>query len=574
MEIMMKWKYREKAVMEEALIRELKDAMGLPDYMLAVFAGRGIDTVEKARDMFNIDSAPLNSPYLFEDMKKAVDRIEYAVKKGEKIVIYGDYDVDGVTAIVQLYLFFRDRLKYKKIDYYIPHRQDEGYGLNVEALGAIISGGAGLIVTVDCGISAKKEVEFCSSKGIDVIITDHHIPEGGTIPGGAFAVINPRVSLTYPDKDLSGAGVSYKLVCALAERFKIDIKDEYIEFAALGTIADIVPLSRENRIIARRGFKKIEKTTNPGLISLKAVSGIKEGAPISTFHVGFMLGPRINAAGRLEHANKAVELFICGDAQRAAVISGELNSVNDERKSLTNRTFEQAQKAVEKKFRPDDDFVITVYDPRWNAGILGLVASKIQKAFSRPAFVITKSDDGLIHGSARSLRGINIFEAISSAGQYLERYGGHKMAAGVTLKEENFEKFSAAVNSFLKDRLTAADFEEELLIDCPVTENVAIKDIRAFEMFQPWGEGNPRPLFSMTAVEVREVKLMKSNTMKFYAKSGAKYYNFIMFGYGDGDVSEVKPGVFLDVVFSPSINVWRDEESLVFTLEDYKVCTQ
>jgi single-stranded-DNA-specific exonuclease len=569
----MKWIYREQTSIDGELQQQLKKDMQLPDYMIRAFANRGINTIEKAREIFNMDSAPLNSPYLFEDMKKAVDRVEKAVKNREKIVIYGDYDVDGVTSIVELYLFFRDHLKYKNIEYYIPHRQDEGYGLNVEALDMIIKGGAGLIITVDCGISAKSEVEFCSQRSVDIIITDHHIPDGGTMPEKAFAIINPKLSRTYPDRELSGAGVAYKVVCAIAERFGIDIKDEYIEFAALGTIADIVPLSRENRIIARRGFKKIDATTNPGLLSLKAVSGIKPGAQISTFHVGFILGPRINAAGRLEHAKKAVELFISGDFNVTDRIANELNTVNEERKSIMNRTHEEAVKMLENKFDPEADFMIALYDPSWNAGILGLVASKVQKTFSRPAFILTKSDDGLIHGSARSVQMVNIFEAIKSAHAYLERYGGHKMAAGVTLKEENFDNFRNTVNAYLKKSMSRDDFEPVLTIDCPITESVAIKDIKIFDLLQPWGEGNPKPVFSMGAVEIREVKLMKSNTMKFYAKYGDKYYNFIMFGYKESDVSNIKPGVFLDAAFSPSINVWKEEESLIFTIEDYRICS-
>jgi len=567
----MKWIYRKPADMDAGLRRELKDRLHLPDFMIQAFANRGINSPESAVEIFSIDSAPLNSPYLFEDMKKAVDRIDAAVNKGEKIVIYGDYDVDGVTSIVELYLFFREHLKYGKIEYYIPHRQDEGYGLNIEALTQIISGGAGLIITVDCGISAKKEVDFCSLKGIDVIITDHHLPEEGSTPEKALAIINPKLSKTYPDRELSGARVAYKLICALADRFKADIKDDYLEFAALGTIADIVPLSRENRIIARRGFKKIDSTKNAGLLSLKSVSGIKPGTTVSTFHVGFILGPRINAAGRLEHAKKAVELFISGVREETDRIAGELDGVNEERKALMNRTQEEALKKADGGFNPENDFVIVLYDPAWNAGILGLVASKIQKKFCRPSFILSKGDDGFVHGSARSVPAVNIFEAIKSAHIWLERYGGHKMAAGITLKEENIEKFREAVNSYLKQNMKEADFEAVITIDCPITEAVTIKDIKAFDMLQPWGESNPKPVFSMAGIEIRDVKLMKSNTMKFYASCGGKFYNFILFGYKEGDVSRVRPGVFIEAAFFPSINTWRDEESLIFTVEDYKI---
>lgn len=567
----MRWIYAEDKKIDGALKAELKDKLNLPDYMIKSFVHRGIDTFEKAREVFEIDSAPLYPPSLFEDMDKTVCRIEKAIKLNEKIVIYGDYDVDGVTSIVELYLFFKNFVKYNNIDFYIPHRQDEGYGLNIEALDAIIKGGAGLIISVDCGISAAKEVDYCVKKGVDIIITDHHIPEKENIPMNAFAVINPKYSNKYPEKELSGAGVAYKLVCALAERFKIDIKNELIDFAAMGTIADIVPLTYENRIIARRGFKQIGRTTNAGLKALKEVSSIKPDAVISTYHVGFILGPRINAAGRLEHAKKAVELFISNDMEKVKIIAEELNNTNEDRKSIMNKTHAQAMAMLKDKFSVDDDFIIVLYNPEWNAGIVGLVASKVLREYNRPVFILTKSDDGLIHGSARSVQSVDIFEAIKAAHGSLERYGGHKLAAGVTLKEENLPVFIKTVNDFLKASMKKEDFEPSLYIDDDIKEAINIKDIRVYDKLQPWGSGNKKPVFSLTGVEVRDVKLMKSNTMKFYARHGERYYNFLMFGHSEEDAAVIKAGQILDVAFSPTINTWRDEESLVLEVEDYKL---
>lgn len=567
----MRWIYAEDKGIDQNLKSELKDKLNLPDYMIKSFVNRGIDTFEKAKEVFEIDSAPLYPPSLFEDMAKTVTRIEKAVKDNEKIVIYGDYDVDGVTSIVELYLFFKNFVKYNNIDFYIPHRQDEGYGLNIEAIDAIIKDGAKLIITVDCGISALKEVEYCEKKGVDIIITDHHIPEEENVPKGAFAIINPKYSKTYPEKELSGAGVAYKLVCALAESMKIDIKNELIDFAAMGTIADIVPLTYENRIIARRGFKQIAKTTNTGLKALKDVAAIKPDAVISTYHVGFILGPRINAAGRLEHAKKAVELFISNDREEVAMIAEELNNTNEERKSVMNKTHAQAMEMLKGKFNCDDDFVIVLYNPEWNAGIVGLVASKVLREYNRPVFILTKSDDGLIHGSARSVTSVDIFEAIKVAHDSLERYGGHKLAAGVTMKEENLPAFIKTVNDYLKTKMKKEDFEPSLHVDDDINEAINIKDIKVYDKLQPWGVGNRKPVFTLTGVEVRDVKLMKSNTMKFYAKHKERYYNFLMFGHSDEDATTIKPGQILDVAFTPTINVWRDEESLVLEVEDYKL---
>jgi single-stranded-DNA-specific exonuclease len=566
----MRWQYAPEKPIDEGLKAELKGKLNLPDYIISAFVNRGIDSFEKAREVFEIDSAQLYPPQLFEDMEKTVSRIEKAVKENEKIVIYGDYDVDGVTSIVELYIFFTEFLKYRNIDYYIPHRQDEGYGLNIEALTQIIKDGARLIITVDCGISARSEVDFCVKNGVDIIITDHHIPEKDTTPDKAYSIINPKLSKTYPEKELSGAGVAYKLACALADKYKIDLKDNLLDFAAMGTIADIVPLTYENRIIARRGFKKIEKTTSAGLKALKNVAGIKPDAVISTYHVGFILGPRINAAGRLEHAKKAVELFVSGNSEDIERIASELNETNEERKSVMNKTHEQAMKMLKDNFDPDADFVILLYDPEWNAGIVGLVASKVLRAYNRPTFILTKSDDGLIHGSARSVHSVNIFEAIKTAHMHLERYGGHKLAAGVTLKEENFEGFKAAINSFLKSTMKREDFEPIIKIDSAVTEAISLKDIKIFDRLQPWGEGNPKPVFSLKDVEVRDVKLMKSNTMKFYGKAREKFYNFLLFGHSEEDAEKIKAGQIIDVAFTPTINVWKDEESLVLEVQDYK----
>ncbi len=566
----MNWQYAEEKNIDPILKAELKDKLQLPDYIVTAFINRGIDSFDRAREVFEIDSAPLYPPYLFEDMEKAVSRIEKAVKSNEKIVIYGDYDVDGVTAIVVLFLFFKNFLKYTNIDYYIPHRQDEGYGLNIDALTAIKAAGAGLIISVDCGISAKKEVEFCSVNNMDIIITDHHIPEGETTPDKAFAIINPKLSKKYPERELSGAGVAYKLLCALADRFKIDIKNEFLDFVALGTVADIVPLTYENRILARRGFKQIEKTTNIGLKKLKEVAGIKTDARISTYHVGFILGPRINAAGRLEHAKKAVELFVSDDAELVETIARELNETNEERKSVMNKTHEEAVKMLKDGYNPEEDFVIILYDSLWNAGIVGLVASKVVRSFNRPAFILTKSDDGLIHGSARSVHSVNIFEAIKSAHSHLERYGGHKLAAGITMKEANLNGFKGAVNAYLKKTFKKEDFEPVLKIDCMINEPLSLRDIKIFDKLQPWGEGNPKPVFSLNEVEVREVKLMKSNTMKFYGKVKDKFYNFLLFGYTEEQADDIKPGHIFDVAFTPTINVWKDEESLILEVQDIK----
>jgi single-stranded-DNA-specific exonuclease len=445
----MKWNIREVDDKNKAA-ENLKQKLNLPDYLVKIFINRGLDTYEKASEVFGIDSIKLNSPYLFEDMKKAVEVIKDSIAKKERITVYGDYDVDGVTSITVLYTFFRDYMKYENVSYYVPNRHQEGYGLNREALNSIIAGGTRLIITVDCGITSKEDVDFCVSKGVKVIVTDHHNPDPANVPSSAAAIINSKYSETYPDKDLSGVGTAYKLLCALADEFKIPVKDDFLDFVALGTIADIVPMSRENRIIVRRGLKKIENTPNEGLRALKEAAGLKNGAPVTAYHVGFVIGPRINAAGRIEHANKAVELFVSGDLAAIEDIAMELNATNEERKKLMKRMEEEAVSKIKDSFDPEKHFVIVLYDGSWNTGIVGLAASKIVAKFNRPAFILTDDSDGLAHGSARSVPAVDIYEALKNVEGHLVRYGGHRLAAGVSLKKEKIDDFREALNSYIK----------------------------------------------------------------------------------------------------------------------------
>ncbi|HDT15095.1 MAG TPA: single-stranded-DNA-specific exonuclease RecJ, partial [Firmicutes bacterium] len=460
----MKWITEEKNRQIDSE-KKLKERLGLPEYIIKAMINRGIDSPEKAEEMFNSEKIPLHSPFLFEQMDKAAERILSAVNKKEKITIYGDYDVDGVTAITILYLFLRDYLNAGNVEFYIPGRHDEGYGMNRDAAAGIVKGGTKLIITVDCGITSKDDVEFCVENGVDVIVTDHHMPGERTIPDKAFAILNPKYSENYPDKELSGAGVAYKLVCALGEKNGIVLGDDFLDFAALGTIADIVPLTPENRIIAVRGMRKMASPSNLGIRALKEAAGMKEGAVVSTFHMGFVLGPRINAAGRLEHAKKAVELFIGSDIEKIREAALGLNRINEERKAEAKKTGEQALEKLKGNFDPEKDFVIVLYDKNWNPGIVGLTASKILEKFDRPVFVMTMGEDGFVHGSARSVPTVNIYECLKAVDGIPERYGGHKLAAGVSIKEERIDEFREKINEYIKKNHTAEGFEKRINIE-------------------------------------------------------------------------------------------------------------
>ncbi len=566
----MKWIFADNSI-DEFFLSELKDKMKLPDYLIRVLINRGIDSIEKIERIFNIDRMNLNSPFLFEDMEKAIARIKKAMDNKEKIVIYGDYDVDGVTAIVILIKFFKEYYKYDNIDFYIPHRQEEGYGLNIDAIKILKDGGVSLIITVDCGISAKDEIEYCVRSGIDVIVTDHHIPDETNLPASAFAIINPKISSKYPDKDLSGVGVAYKLLCGMAEKSNIDLKDDFLEFVALGTVADVVPVSEENRIIIRRGLKKIKNTNNPGLIELKNVSGIANITEITPYHIGYILGPRINAAGRIEHAKQAVLLFLSKDTDEIKKIAQNLNSTNEERRKQMKDIEEQAIMLLNNKFKQNEDYIITLYNESWNAGIVGLVASRIAKQYNRPSFVLTKSEDGLVHGSGRSIPSVDLYDVLKNVEKFLIKFGGHKLAAGVSLKIEDIENFKKYSNNYLKSTKKIEDFEPQLYIDAKIKENINFRDIKTLDMLKPWGVGNPEPVFVMENVFIKEIKYFKNNTMKFYGIFGEKYYNFILYNYCEEDKNKIQQGQIINIAFTPVINLWNDEEEMIFEVKDVQV---
>jgi len=564
----MKWIFYNKNNID--LKNDLKKFFNYPDFILDVFINRGFDNYEKINKILNIDKYNFHSPFLFENMESAIKKIDNAIKNNKKITIYGDYDVDGVTAITVLIRFFKENIKYANIDYYIPNRHDEGYGLNNNAILYLKNNGTGLIITVDCGINSKEQIKFAKDNGIEIIITDHHIPDISKIPDAADAIINPKFSQKYPDKELSGVGVAYKLICALAEKNNINIGDRFLDFVALGTIADIVPLSYENRMIIRKGLNLLKKPENLGLFYLKEISELKSEQPVSTYHIGYILGPRINAAGRLEHAKRAVELFLTDDETKVKEIADYLNNVNQERKKLLEETEKEALKKLESSFEPTKDFVLVLYDENWNSGIIGLVASKLVRKFFRPAFVFTKDENGFIHGSARSIYSVNIYDTLKYVEGLTEKFGGHKLAAGVVLKKENLENFRKAINEYLINTKSPSDFEPILYIDAIIKDKIDITDIRIFEKLEPWGEGNLEPVFLMENVEIKDVKLFKKNTLKFYGSHNNKNYNFIIFNYEEEDAVLIKKGSVLNLAVSPSINKWNDLENLVFEVKDYK----
>lgn len=450
----------------------------------------------------------LYSPFLFKDMERVVDRLILALNRGEKVLIHGDFDVDGVTSLALMYRALK-RLGFR-VFAYVPNRFDEGYGVSIHGVEKASKIGATVMITVDCGITANEEVKYAKSLKIDVIITDHHEPKDVLPP--AYAIINPKLG-DYPYDNLAGVGVAFKLLEGLYDRLKKDKTELFwdLDLVALGTISDLVPLIDENRIFAKAGISIINKTKKAGLKALKNVSGIKGN--IDTYHISFILAPRLNAAGRMEDAIKAFQLLVTSEGVTARQYAVELNNLNLKRQRIEKEIVKQA---LDMSLSKRDKLVYVLYSENWHEGVVGIVASRIVEKFYRPAILLTRKDN-ILKGSARSIPGFNIFEAIAAQGKYLETFGGHKYAAGLSLKPENLEKFEEGINIFAKSVIGPETLEREIEIDADISDIYYREElIDSFELFQPFGMGNTKPKFLFKGARiVGDVRRLKENFYKF-----------------------------------------------------------
>ncbi len=460
-----------------------------------ILNNRGIDGIEEIESFLHPTKEMLHSPYLLNDMEKAVERIVRVKNQNKHVVIYGDYDVDGITSTSVLYMFLK-RANYC-VSYYIPDRQTEGYGLNKQAIESI-SQYADLIITVDTGIAAVEELRFANTLGIDVIITDHH--ECQVDLPDAYCIINPkRKDSTYPFEALAGVGVTFKLIHALALYEKEEeMIWEYMDLVALGTIADVVPLIHENRTIAYLGFEAMKNTSNLGLRELiKVISNGETHQKVTSNMIAYQIGPRINAAGRLSDAKIGVELLTTQDKIKAAELAKVLDEENKKRQDMESYILEQAEKYIKDNVDVKSEKVIIVAGKEWHHGVIGIVASKIMSKYYRPTIVLTE-EEGVFSGSARSIEGFNIFEAIQHAKDFLLRFGGHEMAAGLSLQAECFNDFKQLINSCAEQLID----EDMLVPSMDIDLELGIRDVgidfcEALEQLEPFGAHNPVPLFSI-----------------------------------------------------------------------------
>ena len=547
--------------------------------ILKILFSRGIKSPGEIRDFLNPKLENLQNPNKLYDVEKAVKIIREAIRKNINIWIYGDYDVDGITSTAVLYLALKE-LGAENVSYYIPIR-DEGYGLNNDALKKIKDSGGELVITVDCGITAFEEIKFANSINLPVIITDHHNLQGKKVPE-ALAVINPkRIENEYTFESLAGVGTVFMLVLSLFESYgKKEEAFEYLDLVSIGTIADIVPLLSENRILTRFGLEKLPFTKNRGLAFLLYKlfnSGEKKGnnpkSEYSTYDVGFIIAPVFNAAGRLKDAKMVVKLLTSDNNREIEIIVKELINKNFERKELQNRIVEMIEKNIEKN-KINEDFVIIDYSPEYHHGIIGIAASKIVDTYYKPVIIMeVKEDEGIAVGSCRSIEGFNILNALQSMPELFVKFGGHAGAAGFTIPIKNIELFKRKINEYAKKILKEDDFVKIINIDKQIPmQKMSYEFFKTIELLKPFGFGNPMPTFQTKNVLLENIKFIgenKNHIMFDLKQKGFVIKNAVWFGSGEY-FKELNENLFYDIVYKLKIEEFQDRYYTKAYIEDMK----
>lgn len=546
----------------DAGVENLSRSLGLGSVAARILHARGIRTLEEGQRFLAPALSAMHNPLLLKGMQAAVERVLQARKNGESVCIYGDYDVDGISGTALLVSFLR-RVGLC-CSYFIPNRFDDGYGLNREALRQIMDAGATLIMSVDCGITSLVEADFCRQAGIDLIILDHHTP-GEAIPD-AVAVVNPlQPECGYPFKMLAGVGVAFNLLVALRSRMRQeglfgngdepDLR-EWLDLVALGTIADVVPLVGQNRLYAYFGLQKLENSCRPGVAALKKVAGITDA--VNCGQVGFRLVPRLNAAGRMESAVPGVELLLSANGEECTRIADELDTANAERQSVEKGILDAAVALVEASGAYPACRSIVLASSDWHQGVVGIVASRLVERYHRPTFLIAIDEEGIAKGSGRSIPGFHLLEALNNCAGHLGRFGGHRYAAGVTLKAADTDDFAAAFEVAAREQLGDAELVPTLDIDADVLPaDVDVALVTALKRLEPFGAGNPEPVLMMRGVSVVERRIVGGGHLKLRLTAGGMTFDAIAFRQAECATDGV-----LDIAFFPELNVWNNTSRL------------
>lgn len=556
-----KWECYE---VDENRVNKLVKEYKISELLAKIIVGRDIDINEDMPKFLNPTRNDFHDPFLMPDMEKAVERILTAIEKKEKIVIYGDYDADGITSITVLKKFLVERGM--EVGSYIPNRLDEGYGLNKEALKNIRNQEYQLMITVDCGISGIDEVNYANSIGIETIITDHHEP-AEELPR-AYAVIDAkRKDNQYPFNQLAGVGVVFKLIQALSIKLGLDEKEylKYLDLVCVGTISDIVPLVDENRVIAKLGLKLVEVTKNIGLRTLIESIGFRK---IDSGMISFGVAPRINACGRMGHQQDALDLFLCDDKNEASKIADKLNKFNQERQSKEKEIFEQVIQKIEKTEK--DRTCIVLGDEGWHHGIIGIVSSKVTDMYFKPSILVCFEDE-IGKGSGRSIPGFDLHDALTKCSTYVEKFGGHSMAIGITIKKENFEKFKEEFEQFAKDK-HISDIIPIISIDEEVSlKDIKIDNVKSLQLLEPYGESNKNPLFLFKNLKINSIRALSDGK---HLKLTLKDDNYIIdaIGFNMGELTNrYLLDDKVDIVGTLDINSFNGNENIQITIKDMKL---
>ncbi|ESU24404.1 single-strand DNA specific exonuclease [Flavobacterium enshiense DK69] len=560
----MRWKLRSKPNQEK--VQALQNALQVDEIIAALLVQRGIETFEQAKSFFRPTLADLHDPYLMKDMDKAVERIEQAIANEENILVFGDYDVDGTTAVSLMSSYLRSF--YPNVATYIPDRYKEGYGVSYQGIDFADDNGFSLIIALDCGIKSIDHVVYAKAKNIDFVICDHHRP-GDVLPD-AVAVLDPkRTDCSYPYDELCGCGVGFKLIQALAQNRNLTVEDlvPYLDLVATAIAADIVPITGENRVLAKFGLDVINSNPRPGIKAL--IQNLKRSV-LTITDVVFVIAPRINAAGRIKHGNYAVELLTEFDLEQAEEFASQIESLNTDRKDLDKQiTVEALQQIIDNE--EQNRFTTVVYQEDWHKGVIGIVASRLTETYYRPTLVFTKSGDKLA-ASARSVKDFDVYNALEACSEHLEQFGGHMYAAGMTLKEENYDKFKEAFERVVSDTIHPDLLIPEISIDSEIgLSDINPKFMRILKQFEPFGPQNMTPVFLTKGLNDtgygKKIGSGEEHLKLFVKQNNSDSFGAI--GFGLASKKEISDNLNLfDAVFSVEENEWNGTVSLQLRLRD------
>lgn len=548
---------------DESRVNQLIEKYKVSKILAQILVNRDIDENGEMEKFLNPTRKDFHNPFLMPDMQKAVNRILQAIEEKQKVMIYGDYDADGITSITVLKKFLEEREM--EVGAYIPNRLDEGYGLNKEAITSIYEQGYRLMITVDCGISGIEEIGYANDLGIETIVTDHHEP-ADELPN-AYAIIDAkRKDNRYPFNQLAGVGVVFKLIQAISIKLELEEKEylKYLDLVCVGTISDIVPLIDENRVIAKLGLKLIAVTKNVGLYTLIQTIGFKE---INSGAISFGVAPRINACGRMGHQQDALDLFLCDDVNKAKEIADRLNRYNQERQAKEKAIYEEVIAKIEAGEKDKDCIILG--DENWHHGIIGIVSSKVTEMYFKPSILICfEGEEG--KGSGRSIPGFDLHEALMKCSNFTQKFGGHAMAIGITLKKENFESFKQEFEDYahkcnISTIMPVIQIDEEVDL-----KSICVEDIRSLKLLEPFGEANKMPLFLLKNLKINSIRaLSEGKHLKLTLKSDNCLIDAIGFNMGNL-VTEYLLDDKIDVVGTLDINTFNGNENMQITIKDIR----